>query len=361
MHNFDDYKLAVESITGGKNTVLFDDVGMPSVMVAIPKMFSNTIIDGANATVHPAFVVDNVEKAKVYLSKYINIISGDRAYSLPLKDPKCSVTFQQSLDACRKKGAGWGLTPFALWSAIALWCKKNGTMPHGNNNWGKDIDYPHENAIAMTYESASSSSHPGEPNRTATGSGPASWYHDHTMAGIADLNGNAWEWNAGMRLAAGEIQIIPYGNCMKPTCNMNADSTEWKAIKADGSLVDGGTTGTLKYDYVSSKPTICTTITNKVGTEDNGTGGGNTFESIVAASGITIPQLIKELALAPADTSGYEGDYFYLNNTAAERVPLRGGRWSYGRYAGVFSCYLRFARSDSDSSVGFRSAYYEGL
>ena len=33
MSNFDDLKLAVEALTGGKNTVLLDDVGLPSIMV----------------------------------------------------------------------------------------------------------------------------------------------------------------------------------------------------------------------------------------------------------------------------------------------------------------------------------------
>ena len=28
MNNFDDMKLAVEALSGGKNTVLFDDLGM---------------------------------------------------------------------------------------------------------------------------------------------------------------------------------------------------------------------------------------------------------------------------------------------------------------------------------------------
>ncbi|RAZ53480.1 hypothetical protein DK853_46110, partial [Klebsiella oxytoca] len=72
--------------------------------------------------------------------------------------------------------------------------------------------------------------------RTATGSGPVTWNHDHSPAGIADLCGNVWEWVAGFRLLDGEIQIIPYGNSMKSTCSMAAASTEWKAIKADGSL-----------------------------------------------------------------------------------------------------------------------------
>ena len=31
--NFDAIKLAVEGATGGKNTVLFDDLGNPSIMV----------------------------------------------------------------------------------------------------------------------------------------------------------------------------------------------------------------------------------------------------------------------------------------------------------------------------------------
>ena len=35
--NFDAIKLAVEGATGGKNTVLFDDLGNPSIMVRIPK------------------------------------------------------------------------------------------------------------------------------------------------------------------------------------------------------------------------------------------------------------------------------------------------------------------------------------
>lgn len=40
MSNFDDMKLAVEALSGGKNTVLFDDIGMPSIMVILPKMIS---------------------------------------------------------------------------------------------------------------------------------------------------------------------------------------------------------------------------------------------------------------------------------------------------------------------------------
>lgn len=81
----------------------------------------------------------------------------------------------------------------------------------------------------------------------------------------------------------------------------------------------------------------------------------------MAASGVTAPQIIKELALFPADTSGYEGDYFWVNNTAEERFPIRGGGWSDGAAAGVFCTHLGDSRAYVSPGIGFRSAFYGEL
>ena len=351
--NFDDLKLAVEMLSGGTNTVIFDDLGMPSVMVRFPKLTRAELVTGDTNDAHYAFLVDSVEQAQAYISKYQNIVANERAYSLPMQDPRANITFDAALTACRKKGDGWGVQPFSLWSAIALWCKKNGTQPHGNNNYGRDVANTWEKGVA-SYSSG------GQVNRTATGSGPATWYHDGTYAGIADLNGNVWEWCAGMRLVEGELQVIPYANSILATCDMGVNSTMWKAIDADGNYVEPGSTGTLKLDYVSSHWRWTTgDLTSQSDSNRNAA-----FASTDCASGVSdsAKRLLRSLTLLPEDSdTDYGGDYFYANNGAAERFPYRGGDWYTGATAGVFYTNLGHARSNSITSFGFRSAFYGTL
>lgn len=353
MTNFDDLKLAVEAMSGGKNTVILDDLGMPSIVVPFPKLKYSDVIAGGSQDVLPAFIVDGAEIDVIYQSKYQNIVINNRAYSLPMKDPRVFITFDEALNACRSKGTGWHLQTNALWAAIALWCKKNGTMPRGNNNYGADVSQPHEKGI-ITYKYESEEVQYN--GRTATGSGPASWYHNYDLSGIADLNGNVWEWVAGMRLQGGEIQIIPNGNAMKIDSNMGATSTEWKAILQDGSLVDPGTADTLKWDYAGSKITLATALTTQADASRR-----NTFETTAVGAGVTVPQLLKGLGLHPVDSDHGE-DYLYMNNGAGlERLPIRGGGWVNTSYAGVFDLYLDTPRSGSDRNLGFRSAFYGNL
>lgn len=349
MSNFDDLKLAVEALTGGKNTVLLDDVGLPSIMVVWPKNKNNALFTGGSDVVHPGSIVNTVEKT-MYVSKYQNVVYNNRAYSLPMRDPKASINFDTALANCRNKGRGWSLMPFSLWAQIALWCKKNGTMPRGNNNFGKDHGYTHETGVESMARDSSN-----RIQRTATGSGPATWNHNWLPDGIADLNGNVSEWCAGLRLVDGQIQIIPYANSMDPEVSLAANSTSWKAIATDGTIVDPSTSGTLKYDYLSSKITLI----NGTVTDDGSTYRSTGFKDVALASGLTAPELALALTLVPFESGDvYGGDVRYVT-LAGERVPHCGGYWSDGARAGVFCVYLDSPRSNSNGNLGFRSAFCE--
>lgn len=346
MSNFDDYKLAVEAMSGGKNTVLLDDMGMPSVMVIIPKMKNSEILNGGSDIVHPAFIVNNTEKDFVYVSKFQNIVMKDRGYSLPMKNPAVSMDFDTALAYCRNKGNGWCLTPISVWSAIALWCRKNSSMPNGNNNYGRDATNTWEKGVPIGDLDS------GKVAHTATGSGPASWYHDGTPAGIADMNGNIWEWNAGMRLNNGEINIIENSNVFDNTISLADDSAAWKAMNASGSLIAPGASGSLKYDWVSSKIQLTTSITTQADS-----GRSCEYKVMSLASGLSAPELAKALLVYPDEPNGdYGGDKHYMNNTG-ERLPLCGGGWNNGAGAGVFYVGLDNPRSNSSWHIGFRAAF----
>lgn len=62
MANFDDMKLAVEALSGGKNTVLFDDMGMPSVMFPFVKQKYSDLMEGGTQETFPCFRIENEEK-----------------------------------------------------------------------------------------------------------------------------------------------------------------------------------------------------------------------------------------------------------------------------------------------------------
>ncbi len=350
--NFDDMKKAVEGLTNGVNTIMMDDAGLPSVMVALPKMNSANLADEFAPRTHPAWIMDGKELDMVYLSKYQNVVFEGRAYSLPLMNPATKIDIDAADAVCMKKGEGWGLTPAALWSALALYSHKNGTLPGGNSYYGADFYKEEERGIPADYSSAS----PELVYHTLTGSGPARWNHNGRGDGVADLCGNVQEWQNGARLMYGEFQMIRNADCMMRSISKSADSADWCAISVNGQFIPAASEESVKLDYLNNGWSLVTgsRLYNQLNSSRY------CFFKDMTTELEKVPQLVKEFTLYPTegDNSDLQRQYFSGYNGPCERMMYRGGSFGNGCFAGIFATSVNLERSFHGIHFGFRSAYY---
>lgn len=360
MSNFDIANIALQAVCPG-NEMLYDDKGLPSVMVKIPKKTWAQLGLGDSTDVFPAWIVNGEEVDFIYFSKYQNSVGNSRAYSLPAQDPKTEVALDKAIEFCSAKGEGWHVCTRLEWMAVALWCLKNNFLPLGNNNYGKDVS---ENL----YKAVPVSEYGGENGRVATGTGPLTWSHDGTLSGIWDMNGNIWEWNGGVRFVKGELQVISndgvtFGNDAADTDNsQSATSSLWRAIDGTtGALIapdgNGTTSKSLKLDWYNSK---WKWVTGALSTQEDAY-RNCLFEEITTDSGISEFAKRKLQALGLLKSSDSEGIYdsgkFFFNNGADERAFHAGGHFHNGTESGIFAACVENSRTKSDGGLGFRATY----
>ena len=347
---WDNYKNTIEAMTGGTNTVEFDDLKLPSVMVRLASFNLEDIDANLGAGLHPAFLYDTTVQ-KILIGKYLACIpsGGTRCYSLPGNTTRLaanSITYDQAVSYCTSKGAGWHLMTAHEWGAVALGCCKRGVFPRGNTEYGRAHDARHE--TARREDGAAPGGAPGTP-RTLPGSGPETWTHNQSPSGIHDLVGNIWEWNHLLKLVDGRF-VCPDTN--------KYDSTE-ASWTLQNAYVDSPVTGDMAGSDDLGVPSLADSVTHYAGTAGND--GYYDYNSISPwrsmVNSLTVtPSVLKALLVAPANTiTGSIAGYFYCRNYGT-RLPVRGGYWGGTSLAGLGALSLGGARSYANTNFGFRPA-----
>lgn len=304
---------------------IYDNAGIPSFMYRFTRV-SNKELFGGSDKPHPAFVIGGELYDEVFVSVYENCEINGKPYSLPYQKPWTNITNDEAAQACFSKGEGWHLITAPEWGLLANTSLKNGTLPHGNTNGGKYHAGPAEHG--KSYDGGS---------KTLTGSGPATWTHNHTPEGIHDLCGNIWEMVRGLRIKNGMLQRAK-DNDAALDIDLTTEGDGWENILDDSGKpirvsVDGSITFTTDADIEQDYTGDCWEDVNM------------DCES----------EQLKELALYAGEPKAY----CYIDSTEGEYFPIRGGGWSNGAYAGVFYTDLYNPRSYSNALIGFRSAYFK--
>lgn len=340
----DGYRKAVEHNSGGKNTVVYDAQGNPNIMVVVPRFNYEDLelptLELGTGT-PTMFQTNGVPRSEVLIGKYLASTMGAGTAVIGGVQPRTSVNFDQAKELCTRKGINWHLFSAHEQAAIALWSIANGTVPRGNTNYGRS----HERKLETARRADNGL--PGDTagtGRTDTGKGPATWNHDHTDFGVADLVGNVSEWVDQLMLQDGRIIT---------TLDNNPSIAEENWIKME-AYIDAATEG-------SSTPLLNSKVLNRRGDLGDDVNSGldvsAEWQKITKDPSYTPSELLRRLLIEPAADTGNATGRFYARNYG-KRFPLRGGSWHSGAIAGLGYLDLSRSRVFASSIVGFRPALF---
>jgi hypothetical protein len=368
-------RAAVEAASGGKVTVLYDDLGNPSYMrrfapILIKNLYRQYYASDAawNASpfkeienqVHPAFLKGGVVVKELMVGKYLSCNLNNRACSLPGMPP-VHLRYDSALSLAKNKGSGWTLSTMYIWGFLQAWCLRNKYQPRGNTYFGQSSAVWETGLRVNGGISGVDSGYA----HTKAGTGPASWNHDGTETGVADLVGNVAEYQTLMKLVDGKIMLpedndIDLAESAWPDSGVRFDATEGTT---DGSGLEG-------IDILG-EPVISDVITKYSGLSGENTpdqrvaGISNSagFRSMTKKSGYNVPVAMVLAGLAPIThlDGNYEIGTELLGRVMVRnygtRFPLMSG-WNYGPFAGLGALDLSTLRTYLyESRIGSRLAY----
>lgn len=362
LFNRDKRRADVEKASGGKQTVLYTAKGQPSYMNVVPLMYCQDLGPDLGQGPHPAFIVDGKVHQEFFYGSYGGSIKDGELVSQPGVAPAAMIDFESASAAARSCGQGWHLSSNAERAALMFWCQQQDWIQYGNTDNGRCITDAKIHGERIDHGILD---YPEGNPATYTGSGPTHWRHDHTPYGISDLCGNMWEWQAGLRLVDGEIQIIANNDASH--ADLSVDSAAWRSIRfEDGALLPTGHADSSKFDalQLNMQGNAGTPVLSKQILHRNGPIANNIndpglmdglFKDIRTTADIDVPALLKVLGIVPNQQSHNQAQA-YLRNYG-ERMFLAGGAWYSGLGAALDTLCLSHPRTQTSITIGARPAF----
>ncbi|QXO63724.1 MULTISPECIES: hypothetical protein [Morganella] len=337
----------------GRRTVIYSAKGQPNFMYQICR-------DDLSAP-HPAFCVNGQIIDAFFYACYPGSLYDGELISQPGKAPACHLNLPEFRLLAQQTGPGFHLSSNAEWAALMHCIDQQNVIPDGNTDYGRSLRHPEQHAVRIDGKPAGDLS--GEAN-TLTGSSHPDWYHNQQLTGISDLCGNLWEWQTGVRLMAGEIQLVRDNDISV----LPADAPLlWQSVNMQsGQYCEPGIHATAKYD----SPSAC--LTGNGGTPllsgnitcYNGDPGDNSyppglldgpFFSMETTDNLPAPHLLQLNGLAPYEERP-RSDQIYLRNYG-ERALMRGGAWYSQEFSGISAFCLSHTALHRSATVGGRTAW----
>lgn len=333
----DSERYSLERATGGSQTIIRDSAGNANAMFVLPRFsyadLGMTADMGTGDVTAFDFGSGSI-KSEIFIGAYL--ASGSGSVSAPRQDPRQSLDHTAARAACAAKGAGWHLMTAHEWAAIALWCMANGYEPIGNTNWGRS------HAKTWMVGDRSDNRAPGDASgtgRTQTGSMGVEATHNKSLAGIADLVGNIWEWQDGFLLQDGRFKLSSHNAQVEASWTF-ADAFLDASIPTGGSAI------------------LSNAVNNRLGAIGDNANAGNSanveWRAMTKSGSYVSNQAMKRLLLEPA--GALPQGRIYMRNFG-ERLPVRGGIWNGGASAGLAALSLDVSRAHTGAGIGFRPAF----
>lgn len=354
----------------GYNDPLSDNYGnyddaYGNIFVFIPKFYfkwdNNTVYVSSTPksdyVIHRAFINAGKEIEGFFIGKYQFGLNGSIATSVP-GPVKSSQEGYLFLDQANALGDRYTLINSFMFNALAIltkaisqsgknaaWLDVKPYYPKGNNNRGKDA-----NDTSITFTGS-------QPAHTGSGVPFAKTTHNGQNCGVADLNGNVWEFGLGLTCDGAKLYIPKETTDMAKfisAVGTNASETRQCAFgesaylqKSNGFFEEFITTGSA--------------CEGGSGSVALGNGSQKVFPFIANRNNYQYKQccvgIVLSTGCSSSGTEEFGGDYLYSITSKTKYLMLMfGGSWGDGVDAGSFAQNLGGDRTYSNAHCGSRLA-----